>query len=114
MKLLEAIENVKVYNKEMLIDIYYALEDRMNVLEMQEPDCDKEFFYEKWENKYNDFCVIFEDFEVLMERLGFLETEIEEELLENDIKILENSLNKIKIDIKNYQFEYGGLKRLKI
>ena len=56
MKLLEAVEQVVITDVDMMQRIYETLEDRRDVLEGQEPFDSSEFFYEKWEEKYNEFC----------------------------------------------------------
>ena len=115
MKLLEAIRVVTIKDRILLERIYYTLEGRRDVLECQEPIGVSDFFYEKWEEKYDEFCSIFDSFESIIEELGILEdNEDELNLSEDDIIKLKNELNIIRSDLEMYQFEYGGLKRLTV
>lgn len=97
MKLLEAVKVVDKEDVDMLESILECLKDRLFTIECQEPDGSSDFFYEKWEEKYSNL-------EEIVENMEFL--------LEDDIK--EKQLKELKIQIENYQFDYGGLKRLKI
>ena len=116
MKLLEAIKLATIKDGKLLEDIYYTLEDRKDVLEGQEPYGSSDYFYEKWEEKYDEFCSIFENFESIVEELGILDDNEYEELnlSDNDLIRLEKELNDFKSELEIYQFEYGGLKRLNV
>ena len=116
MKLLEAVKLATIDNKDMLLRIYYALEDRKDVLECQEPFGSSDFFYEKWEEKFEEFNSIFESFESIIEELCLLEDNEDERrvLSEDDLVRLKDELDKISLNLTMYQIEYGGLKRLTI
>ncbi len=84
---------------ELLVDLKEALEERKLVLELQEP-LDNGFFYEKWEEKYDE--------------LDNLIDELDEVIEETDLDKKKKLFEEFKESVIGYQFEYGGLKRLKI
>lgn len=116
MKLFEAMKIVTVENKDLLERIYYTLEDRRDTLEFQEPIGVSDFFYEKWEEKYDEFCSIFDSFESIVEELNVLDDNESDEvnLTSDDLERLAKELKDVESDLETYQFEYGGLKRLNV
>ena len=115
MKLLEAIKIVTIENEELLERIYYALENRKDILELQEPIGSSDFFYEKWEEKYDEFCCIFDSFESIVDELQILNDDKNDDvmdLIDDDLVRLTKELKNIQSDLEMYQLEYGGLKRL--
>lgn len=99
MKLLEAIRNISINDKELLENIIYALKERKDDVVEREP-IDSGYYYERWEEKLSELDDIIED----LESLDDIENVSEKEL----------KLKQIVSNIKFHQFEYGGLKRLKI
>lgn len=113
MKLLEVIRNVSIDDVGTLNDILFAIETRKDTVEMQEPDSDYEFFYEKWEEKFDDISDIYDSLEELVDEIEEY-YDNDEEINKEDRKRLEKDLEDIVDAIENHQFEYGGLKRIKI
>lgn len=109
MKLLEAIKVVTIDNLDLLNDILYCLEDRRDTVEMQEPSSDYEFFYEKWEEKFDSINDIYDSLENLVDKLND-----ENDLTDEEKEKLSNKLTDVINDIEDHQIEFGGLKRLKI
>lgn len=118
MKLLDTIVNMSINDYQRLVDIKECLEERRDTLEMQEPMGDSEFFYEKWEEKYDAFCSIYDDMESIVEELEeYLDEDDEvnlKQLTQNEIYDYNLTLEEIASNLDDYQEEYGGLKRLKI
>lgn len=114
MKLLEAVSIVEITDKKLLERIYYVLEDRKDTLECQEPIGSSDFFYEKWEEKFDEFSSIFDDYTSIIEELGIIDGDDDVELSEDDVNRLTKELDDVKLNLEAYQFEYGGLKRLTV
>ena len=117
MKLLDVVGFVTIEERDLLKKIYDVLEDRKEVLEFQEPFGSSDFFYEKWEEKYDEFCCIFENFEAIVDELNLLEEGDGDEqldLTDDDTARLSENLKMVALDLKMYQINFGGLKRLKI
>jgi hypothetical protein len=101
MKFLEAFDETP--SKELLKAIVETADDRLETIEFQEPFGGSDFFYEKWEEKYNDFQDINEQIHNLLNKYDNLnEDEIKEEM------------HDIKRGLFFHQLMYKGLKRLKV
>ena len=99
MKLLDAIKTVSVDNIELIQDIIDVLNERRDIVEINEPMSDGAY-YEKWEEKLSDLDNIIE--------------ELEDVIKNDDIDQKELSLKRARCDVIFHQFTYGGLKRLTI
>ena len=115
MKLLEAIDSIEYNDFEMIENIYYAIKERYEVIESQEP-FDDGFFYEKWEERFEDFRYIYECMKVyydiikeFVDVVGCMNIEKEEER-----KTFIDYLKNIDKALHTHQALYGGLKRIKI
>lgn len=95
----KTLMSTKFEDNDTLNELKSALLDRQTDLEMQEPMEDG-FFFDKWEEKYDELETLIEDLEQL----------IDEEDLDKKKKLFED----FKTGVIVYQFDYGGLKRLKI
>ncbi len=91
MKLFEALEFVKENNTELISKIEQCIKDRLFWMELRDMDSS---------DKYAELEFIFDMFDVLDD--------------EDDINIRNNIIKEIKENLEDYQFEYGGLSRLKV
>lgn len=115
---MKAINTIDLHSIEDLEAIFEAMEERYCDLEMQEPDYSYEYFYEKWEEKFNEFEYLKEEFEEILESFKeVLLDENEEPLADIDEEELEDLAKYYKNWVRSveyYQDAYGGLKRLQV
>lgn len=100
MKLLDAVKNVTIDDKDILKRILSSLQDRVEDIENKEPFNYSDSYYNKWLEKLEELNSIVEDLEEILR----IKRRVERQKL----------LNRVKINISYYQFQYGGLKRLVI
>jgi len=95
-----------------------AISERCGDVEMQEPDGENEFFYEKWEEKYDELENLKDEFDNLFDSFEDLlfngDEDIEEEIDLDWLEELTGDYNNWLDNVENYQFEYGGLKRFMV
>lgn len=113
MKLLEAIKVVTIDNLDLLNEILWCIESRKDTVEMQEPDPDKEWFWNMWEEKFDSICDIYDALEDIVNELEYNLDE-DEELSTEEKESLSSDLNSVINDIYEHQLEFGGLKRLRV
>ena len=123
---IDAIGTCDISSISQMEAIKDALDERYDTLQMQEPDFNNEFFYEKWEEKFDEFEELKDNFDDWYDELEELmenkdELDEEDELYDIDIADYEMELERLQreydswvLDVEAYQDEYGGLKRLKV
>lgn len=105
MNLLEAGKNV-TEDFSLIDSIMSCMNDRMIWLEEKEPESEGQT-YDNWEEKKNAFEEVLDLYEEAQGLIETIETEEDKEDAIEKLKEADEALT-------NFQYEYGGLSRLKI